>query len=244
MIDYSQLKRHPDLIKSVISKALPNPEGPAIVTKPLKMLFPQRFVDRDLAFLGNNNQVTAMAALIHGDYYAVLKCCALFNTEPISISRVNYQGREFVEFSYEPGCRLFTTRQLVKMDVLVYRIFDEFINKGNVPWYMNYEDMAGIFDTALKHAGTSLAEAVEVTEMIVSLQARAKGDLVTYFRTQIKTREDLQKIHPAFIGIINAAYSPTNTLGRTTGSFFDMGVEASTVYPTNRIEKMEAIVRA
>ncbi len=242
MIDYSQLKRNPDLLKSMLSQSA-TPTGPVICNKPLKLIFPQRFAERDMAFLANTNQVTAMCALVSDTSYAVLKACALFTTEPVSIARTNYLGKEYIEFSYERGSRLFTTRELVKMDVIVYRIFDEFINKGNVPWYMSYEDMAGVFDTALKHAGTSLAESVEVTEMIVSLQSRVKGDLITYFRTQIKSREDLEKMHPAFIGIINAAYSPTNTLGRTTGSYFDMGAEASIVYPTKRIEKMEAIIR-
>ncbi len=44
--------------------------------------------------------------------------------------------------------------------------------------------------------------------------------------------------------MINAAYAPTNTLNRIAGSYFDEGTIASIVYPTDRVEKLEAAYRA
>jgi hypothetical protein len=34
-----------------------------------------------------------------------------------------------------------------------FRIYDEFMSKGNIPWYMSYEDSGKMFETAGKHGG-------------------------------------------------------------------------------------------
>lgn len=222
----------------------PDPSRPVLCKKPMKVIFPQRFVDRAMAYLGSETSFTGIFATLCEGKYSVTKACAIVPSEPDATRIVNWLGREYVELSYEPGSAYMKNRELVKDDQLVYRIYDEFINKGNVPWYIDYDDMAHIFDTANKHGGTSIADSKEVTHFIISLISRVKGDLTTYFRTSIETREDLKKHHPAFIAMINAAYAPTNTLNRIAGSYFDEGTIASIIYPTERVEKLEAAYRA
>lgn len=242
-VDYIQLKRNKNYILSNLAVG-EKPNDPVICKKPMKVIFPQRYVDRSMAHLGSETSFAGIFATICDGYYSVTKACAMVPSDPIATRTVNWLGREYVELSYEAGSEYMKTRDLVKHDQLVYRIYDEFFNKGNVPWFMTYDDMAHIFDTANKHGGTSITDAKEVTHFIVSLIARVRGDLITYFRTSVETRADLEKTQPAFIAMINAAYAPTNTLNRVAGSYFDEGTVASIVYPTDRVEKLEAAYRA
>lgn len=240
---YNQFKRNKAFILSCLAPS-DVASGPVICKKPMKVVFPQRYVDRSMAFLGSETSFTGIFATICEGYYSVTKACAMVPSEPTATRTLNWLGREYVELSYEVGSTYMKTRDLVKHDQLVYRIYDEFFNKGNVPWFMTYDDMLNIFDTANKHGGTSITDAKEVTHFIVSLIARVKGELTEYFRSSIQTREDLESIQPAFIAMINAAYAPTNTLNRIAGSYFDEGTIASIVYPTDRVEKLEAAYRA
>lgn len=239
---FDQFKRDKQFVLSNLSVD-PDSTRPVICKKPMKVVFPQRYVDRSMAFLGSDTAFTGIVATLCEDRYSVTKVCAMLPTEPDATRTVNWMGKEYVELSYEAGSAYLKNRDPVKHDQLVYRIYDEFFNKGNVPWYLNYDDMAHIFDTAKKHGGTSIADDKAVTQFIVSLIARQKQELTLYFRTAIETRADLETIKPAFIAMINAAYAPTNTLNRIAGSYFDEGVAASIIYPTDRVERLEAAYR-
>ncbi len=241
--EFSNLTRDKSFILSNL--VIPeDPTQPVITRKPMKVVFPQRYVDRGMATLGSETSFTGIFATICENRYSVTKACAMVFSDPVSSRTLNWLGKEYVELSYDEGSAYMTTRDLVKHDQLVYRIYDEFFNKGNIPWFMTYDDVAHIFDTANKHGGTSIADSKEVTHFIVSLISRTRGDLTQYFRTAIETREDLKSIQPAFIAMINAAYAPTNTLNRIAGSYFDEGTVASIVYPTDRVEKLESAYRA
>lgn len=242
-VDFTQYKRNKDFILGNLL-INPDPTKPVLCKKPMKVVFPQRYVDRSMAFLGSETSFTGIFATLCEGSYSVTKACAMVPSEPDATRTVNWLGKEYVELSYEAGSTYMKNRELVKQDQLVYRIYDEFINKGNVPWFIDYDDMAHIFDTANKHGGTSITDAKEVTHLIISLIARQKGDLTQYFRTAVETREDLDKIKPTFIAMINAAYGPTNTLNRVAGSYFDEGAVASIIYPTERVEKLEIAYRS
>lgn len=241
--NFTQLMRDKSYIIDNL-KIETDPDLPVLCKKPMQVIFPQRYVDRSMAYLGSETSFTGIFATICDGFYSVTKACAMVPSDPVSTRTINWLGREYVELSYDAGATYMKNRVLVKHDQLVYRIYDEFFNKGNVPWFMDYDDMAHIFDTANKHGGTSITDAKEVTHFIVSLIARKRGDLVTYFRTTIENREELKTMQPAFIAMINAAYAPTNTLNRISGSYFDEGTVASIVYPTDRVEKLEASYRA
>jgi hypothetical protein len=82
---------------------------------------------------------------------------------------------------------------LVKNDVLVYRIYDEYFSKANIPWYFNYEDLGYIFLTAKKHANANVGEDPKVTQLLVSLISRTSADKTLYYRTAVKSREEMRK---------------------------------------------------
>lgn len=240
-MDFNTLRRDAQTVRS---QQVTTESGSVITTKGCKIYFPQRYIERSLAFVGTESAVCGIFAIVlPSGEYSVCSVNALVPLQPDSISKLNYKGVEYVEFTFEPGSVVIKTLDLVVSDVMVYRIYDEFISKGNVPWYMNYDDMASIFDTAAKHGGTNIANSSEVTEMIISLIARS-DDRTIYYRSTVKTAEDLKTKTLNWIGLMSAAYAATNTLSKLGGSYFTEGALSAMVSPTERMEKIESLVRA
>ncbi len=242
-MDFSQLRRDGAAFKNTLQMF---PDDSSVYTKTgCKLYFPQRFLDRGMAFVGSDNSVCGIvAAVLPTGEYSVLLVNAMVPMEPDTVEKINYLGVDYVEFGFMPGSRVIKTVDLVKNDVLIYKINNELISKGNVPWYLDYDDMAGLFDTAAEHAGTNIAENSEVTELLVSLIARDEGDRTIYYRSTVATPEDLKAKKVAWIAMMSAAYSATNTLNKLGGSYFTEGALSAMVYPTERMEKIEEIIRA
>ncbi|WP_322032683.1 hypothetical protein [Paraburkholderia sp. J76] len=62
------------------------------------------------------------------------------------------------EFEFEKGAVITSSLNLVKIDALVYRIFNEMLAGAHVPWYIGYNEMACRLDGTKYHAAPMLAE--------------------------------------------------------------------------------------
>lgn len=230
--------------KEAISKAYQVLDDGSVVAKQeCRIHIPARFTERGLAELGVDNYICGIAAIIVGDFYALLSVCAMIKIEPSDTIRVKVGGQEYYEFTFAKGTKIFTTLDLVKTDSLVYRIYDEIISKSRIPWYMDYNDLGHIFDTAKLHAGANIGENPEVTKLIVSMIARDKVDKTIYYRTVVKDQETLKKYPPAFIPLKSVIYAATNTTNKLAGSYFSSGVVSALVSPATRVERIEATLR-
>jgi hypothetical protein len=219
------------------------PDGRVIAVKPCKIYSPVRYVERNLSYVGSNVHILGIYGItVEDKYLGVSMLNTMLQIEPSSISKLKMQGDDYYEFVFVAGATVFKTVTLVRTDTLVYRIYDEFIAKGYVPWYVNYEDMGRIFDSAKVFADANIGQNPEVTQLIASIVARDSKDRTKYFRTSVKTREDLDKIQPAFVPLKSVEYSATNTLTKLGGSFFGKGVVSSLINPSTRPERLESII--
>lgn len=219
-------------------------DGRLVTTKGCKIYIPARFAERGLASIGIETHIAGIYAIVVGDtHYAVSMVNAMIRIDPTSTLKITIDEEEFYEFEFEPGSTVIMSLQLVRADTLVYKIYDEIIAKGHVPWYLGYADLGKLFDTARKHAGANIGANHEVTELIVSLIARDPADRHRYYRTCIKTLDDLRKKPPAVVPLRSVTYAATNTLNKLAGSYFSEGLVSSLVSPADRVERMEALLR-
>jgi hypothetical protein len=122
-------------------------------------------------------------------------------------------------------------------------VFNEFMQKGNIPWYINYEDLGKLFKSAKKYAGANVGMQPEVMEMIASLVARNPDNRKQYYRTSVLSVKDAAARPPAFVGLISVRYSATNTMTKLGGSYFSKGVTSALIDPSERSERIETILR-
>lgn len=220
------------------------PDGRVVTTKECKIYIPARFAERGLAFIGIETTIVGIYAIVVDDtYYGISMVNAMMRIEPTSTVKVSIDEEEFYEFSFDPGSTVISSTQLVRNDQLVYKIYDEIIAKGHVPWYLGYSELGKLFDTAKYHAGANIGTNHEVTELIVSMIARDVKDRHRYYRTAIKSYEDLVKNPPAFIPLRSVTYAATNTTNKLAGSYFSDGLVSSLVSPADRVERIEDLLR-
>ena len=219
-------------------------DGRLVTTGKLKIYIPTRFAERDLAFIGTETNIVGIYAIVADDkYYGVSLINAMQRIEPTSMIKVIVDDDEYYEFYFEPGSTVLSSTNLVKRDVLVYRIYDEILAKGRIPWYLGYLELAKIFDTAKYHAGANIGANHEVTELLISLIARNPDDRTEYYRTMIKNMVEIKEKPPAFIGLKDVIYGATNTTNKLAGSYFNQGLVSALVNPTERTERIEETLR-
>jgi hypothetical protein len=231
-MDVSKLIRDPKRVQAYLEE-LPN--GSLVCKKPVKIYIPVRFAERGLAQIGIETYIVGVYAIVVEDvYYGVSMVNAMLPIEPTATLKMQIDGDEYYEFSFDAGSVVVTSTDLVKTDVLVYKIYDEIISKGRVPWYLGYLELGKIFDTALYHAGANIGANQEVTELIISMISRSEKDRNQYYRTTIEYLSQLMVVK----------YAATNTTNKLAGSYFGDALVSALVNPADRVERIESLLRA
>jgi hypothetical protein len=240
-MDPRKLTRDASKVHAVL-KELPNDK--LVTTKGCKIYTPVRFSERGLASVGIETWIVGIYAIVVDDkYYGVSMVNAMLRIEPTSTLKIDIDGEEFFEFYFEPGATVVSSLQLVKTDTLVFRIYDEIIAKGRVPWYLTYDDLGKLFETAKYHAGANVGGQREVTELIISMIARDSKDRTKYFRQTVKSPADAVLRPPAFISLRSVVYQATDTTTKIMGSYFSDGLQSALISPAERVERIEGLLR-
>lgn len=220
------------------------PDGRVVTSKRVKIHIPARFAERDLAYVGVENFILGIYAIIVEDkFYGVSLVNAMIPIDPSETNRIKIFGVEYFEFVFEPGSTVFKTLELVKTDTLTYKIYDEILSGGRIPWYVGYEELGKLFDTAQYHAGANIGGNQEVTQLIASIVARDPKDRTKYYRTAVQSLGDLRTVQPVYVPLMSVEYSATNTTNKLGGSYFGTGVVSALNDPSDRTERIEDILR-
>lgn len=228
-----------------VQSCLREVEGDRLVTATgCKIVIPVRYVERDLAFVGIETRIVGIFAyIVEGQFYGVSLSCAMMRITPSSTVKVMYDEDEYYEFTFDPGATVCPALKLVMMDTLVYSIYDEIFSKGRVPWYMGMKELGALFEFAKEDAGANIGQQQEVVELMASLIARDPKNRAKYYRQAVETEEDLEKIKPDFIALRSVNWAATNTLNKLAGSYAKDGLISALVTPTERVERLEDLLR-
>ena len=160
--------------------------------------------------------------------------------EPTSMSNVMLNGVEYIEFTFDPGSTVIASNELVHDGKSLYYLFDEVPSRGNIPIFMNYEDLINMFDTASEFAGVKLASTPTILHMLLSKVGRDPKDPNKYFR-QTSNGKDLDDV--LFIELRSNTHGATNTTARILGSYFEENITGALVNQSTKLEPIERILR-
>lgn len=241
-MDYKKLVRDKDKVLSVLHQ---NKNNAIVCSKEVKIYIPIRYKERNLAYVGSENYILGIYAIVIDDtYYAVSNINAMVPINPTTTNKVKIDEDEYFEFIFRAGSVVIPNIDLVKTSKITYLIFDEFFSKGYIPWFIGYEELGKIFDTAKEHAGADIGGNQEVTQLIASLVARDKTDRTKYYRSTIEKMSDLVSKPPVFVPLKSVEYSSTNALNKLAGSYMSIGITSALINPTTRKERIESILTA
>lgn len=237
----SKLVRNADRVKQCLKEL---PDGQLLVTEACRIQIPMRFAQRGLAQIGLENFIYGAYALILEDgNYSVSNINAMVKISPFKTLTVEIKGVPYYEFHFEANSILINTVHLLCQGDIIFNVFDEFMFKGNIPWYIGYEDLGKLFDTADYHAKTNVNANLEVIELIASMLGRNKEDRTKYYRSVIEKREELRTNPPAYVPLNSVFYSATNTMNKLAGSYFNDGIVSALVNPSTEVERIETLLR-
>jgi hypothetical protein len=231
---------------SAINAQLFETESGQIITKvPCKIQIPARFADIGLAQVGVNTFVYGCFAIINdNNEYAVCNVNTLIEINPFKTLKVKIDDVPYYEFTFEAGQVVIKTSTTVRRDTLMYNVIDELIFQGKVPWYLGYEDVGKLFDTAKEFANSNMGENLETIEFLAAIITRSKDDRTQYIRLAANSYSDVTVNKITYVPLKSMFYSVNSTLNKLSGSYFSDGLTSALVKTTDKVDKLESILRA
>lgn len=220
------------------------PGKPVIAKANLHLQLPVRFKEIGLAQVGATTYVFGLLAIIlETGQYALMNVNAYWELGSAAVDTEEIDGTEYYNFHFKKGDVVFRTKELVCRPELVFKAIDEFVFKGKIPWYVEYDDMGKLFDTAKEHAATSADILPSVMEFIAAYIGRDKADRIKYIRETSSSYEEFRK-KLAWVPMQSVYWSAPGTVNKLAGAYFQDGIVSAIVNPSERVEKVERILRA
>jgi len=235
------LKRKPNVISSYIKKV-----GSSLkTTADIKVMFPSRYINKGLAIMGDTVTVLSIYTIIdENDNYAVVNAPIMVELSPNMTTEVEVDGKSYTVLEFSKGDIFITNTSLIIRNGNIYELFDELFIHGNIPWYLNYEDLSNLFKLSSKYAGTNIGDNPLAMEVLASIIARDKNDKTVLFRKLAKDMSVLRKNNPAFIALLNIYYSFTSTMSKLSGSYFKDGITSALVNKETESNAVEDMIKA
>lgn len=240
-MDFRKLTRDADKVKAQLREL---PDASVVTLHGCKIYVPARYVEQGLAFIGNENYIFGMYAMVVGDtYYAVSNACTLLHIHPSGTGTVRCDEVDYYEFSFDPGTTVFTTVNVVKDDVLPYKMYKEFVEMGKVPCYFDYVDCANMFTSVPHYCGVDLGANEAIVSAIGSSICKNPKDLTQPYALILKNIADRHRQPFTIVPFRDVQFGATNTTAKIMGSYSDQALTSALVNPSQRSEGIEEGLR-
>jgi len=235
-LDTSTLARDASVVTKVFSK-----KGKSIIAaKDCSIIVPNRYFNTELGIMGDDVKILNCYALYDRDRrYCVINSNNSITVTPTEVFSININGEDYKELAFDVGDIVIPNTEVVKTESIIYNILNEFIMLGNVPWFMEYEDMGNLFSTAVSHASSKAASNVIVMHALISIISRYYKNRSIYYRMVA----DKEK-QPVFLPFSNIWYSYNNTTSRIVGAYMKQGITASLVEESDTLTRTERLIRS
>ena len=210
----------------------------------LKCFIPKRYENRSLVIMKNPIKVFGIfeMAIIKKPndkpIYKRLDIPSLLITNPYNVSSTIRRGVDCYMFEYLKNQTFIESTKLIKQPNLAYLAFREFIELGNIPTFLSYNDRAMLFDNISKFTGTKLKINHAILELIIAQLSRDSNN------TSIKYRHTDMKNPSTFIPLKSVTEGPDSTMAKLYGSYFMDGLNSALVSPNQDQSDLENLLRS
>lgn len=234
--DITRLKRNSNKIRNNFKSV----NNTTIVTDDMMVMFPTRFINTGLCFLGNIVKVIGIYAIIdYENNYAICNVPIYHNLIPSIISDVEVDGIEYKLLYFDKDNTFLTNNKLIVSDSFIYNLFQELFIQGKIPWYLNYNDLSNILKESKQYAGNNIGNDSMGMEILTAIVSRAPNDKQVYYRQIV----ELVKSDPTYVGLKNIYYSFDNTGAKLFGSYFSEGLISALVDKEKKTSTTSEILR-
>ena len=207
-----------------------------IALSDLSVYVPYRFRSKSLLYMGNENITIGYIGVSDGTNYAAYTIPAMIKLGRSEINEISVEDEPYYEFKFKKGDAVIMDLNLVMDDSLLYSANDEFIAKGHIPAYMEYEDLHYLFLFTKYYTGINVGANANTMDFFYSTISRDGADLTKQYRNGSKG----EVVYIPFRAISLTANS---TLARMNGSYADSGINAALIDKTESLNKTEELLR-
>ena len=219
-----------------VTKDFPMKKGKIgmVATKPLTMLVPLLFKDKELWSTGKTISTLGNAIIVNDKLeYRLLLIPTMIKTAPSEVGYVEIDNEVYIEMHYEAGDILWYNETEL-LNVYIYSIFDLYIIQGKIPFYMTGEDILDLMNNLKYHTGSDIVDNSLSMEVILSIIELGKGD-----KPYRITGGEMD-----MIGMKDMDKAVTNNLAKITGAYMKQGVTSALTNSNKEAAPVEVAVRS
>lgn len=198
--------------------------------------FPKWYENKGLLDIQSITFLYGIFAIIIGEEYSVSLIPTHITTTPLVTREVERDEETYVQFIYGKDSVIIDNIEVVKKELLSYELFDNFLIKGKVPWFIEYEDLIRIMDNLVYYAKSNLGNYHIANELVISFIARDKSDKNVFYRQRVKDK-------PLYINMISPFYSTRSTVAKLSSNYFRDSLVSALVQKEEESTRLENIVR-
>lgn len=239
-MNFTDFKKNLDLVAKKVKVV-----GDAqVALEPLKIIFPERYQDRDLANIGSTTYLVGFYCLMDDDFnYAVSMIPAMISTEPDRINKLMVDDLPYTVFEYDQGSKVIANLNVILNDNLVYKIYNELLELARIPFYYAYEDVPKFFRETKKYNGFDLGSDPVMFEYLSAFMYRNPEDISTSYRLLDNARRQMLSKRPTLVGLNDVSVGSSNFITKVTKSYTTDGITSGLNNPSVRAERIETMLR-
>lgn len=214
-----------------------------LVNKACKVYIPVEYEFRRLLTLGSKITTLGIFLITLEDKYKAVFCAqAKVSFIPTATTKVKIGDDVYYEFYFEEGSALLESTLFVKDDTMPYFIYNTFVDNGETPSFIRYDQLLTIFNESAHYTGVKVGAHKGVFETVVATIARDAKDNMEEYRRVIKSYEDMYVNPPVYVPLSDPIYTASNTIALISGAYFENGLVTSLVKETKRVEAIESVL--
>lgn len=217
------------------------PDGSVVALQRLKVCFPKRFEQSNLAEIGDSVYSILMLGVIVGDAYAFFGGMTKVVLRPGDIYEETIANDRYFVLEFEPGDVVIESLT-VPMDANIgYYYYLEFTKYARLPWYLNHEDLLSVYDEAKFYTGKSMGTSNQAIRVLYALTCRDPKNLDIPFRYSSSLNDPAVK--PRVIGINNPGQLLNSTFSRLASGYMSDNIISGILNPDTKVTELEEVIR-
>lgn len=204
----------------------------------LQCFIPERYATYGFLHMGEKTESLGIFKMVINDEIECgLQLPSIITMEPIDAQWKTIDDEKFLVAELGTGCKLLASLTLIQNDKIYFTTWREFMYIGHLPLYINYNNIAFLFDDLKEATGKGISIDHSVLEIIYSHLFRSAEDPNIFYRHSDMTKE------PARISMKSVAYGPSGTFAKIAGSFAQDGYNSALLNQADRNSELEDMWR-
>ena len=205
----------------------------------LVVILPSRYQVYNLLTLADTVTTLAVCDLIINDTFrAGLLMLATIEMEPDDVEMIMLGDLQYVKLTLSHGCKFICNTERIADGSIVYATWMECITRGKLPYFINYDALATLFDQAKSMCDQKIPVDHVVFEVIYSHLCRDQNNRSVQYR-----HTDMAEPFK-MIALRDVGYATVSTTSRLLGSYFSQALNSSLIQVTTEHSDVEDILRA